>query len=73
MKTTMNTQGKQLAGDDIVDALSELSQAIHALGNNHADTRMGGMEALGKAILEGSNAIASGLRELAEAIRDTRG
>lgn len=54
---------------NVVDGLFALSRAVRRLGNGDASTSMGGMEALGKAMLDSSSMIASALGDLADAIR----
>lgn len=57
----------------IVDAVLSIGRAIDRLGNADAATPMGAIEALGKAIHDGSERIAQSLDGLAEAIRESNG
>jgi len=54
------------------EALFAIARAIHLLGNADASTPMGGMEALGKVLMEGLYEIAGALSEVAEAIRESK-
>ena len=58
--------------EDMVEAVDGLAKAIHSglnqLGNGNAPNPMGGFEALGYAMLEASQNIASAIRELSSAI-----
>lgn len=53
-----------------VDALSQIADALRLLGNADAATRMGALEAHGKAILDAGEMIAAGLHDVADAIRE---
>jgi hypothetical protein len=53
---------------NVVDALAGIKRALRDLGNGDAATSMGGMEALGKAVLDSSQTIASAISELAAAV-----
>lgn len=56
---------------EIVDALRhEIAGALHSLGLKDAATPMGAIELLSLQIKEGSERIAQGLNEIADAIRD---
>lgn len=55
---------------NVVDGLYSVARALHALGNGNAATHMGGMEALGKAVLDSSEQIASAMGGIADAISD---
>lgn len=46
----------------IANSLELIAEAIRRLGNADAATPMGGLEALGKAILEGMEGIANAIR-----------
>lgn len=48
----------------LTDALLELADQVKALGNNGAATPMGGMEALGKSILDAGQNISEAVSEL---------
>lgn len=54
----------------IAEAIDGLSHAIQRLGNADASTHLGGLEALGMAILEASENIQNGLSRVARAISD---
>ena len=51
-------------------AITEVAKAIYRLGNADASTPMGGLEALGKAILDSADRIAVSISNLADAIRE---
>ncbi len=55
---------------NITDAVSDVGRALRLLGNADASTPMGALEAHGKAMLEASENIASGLRGIADAISE---
>ena len=57
--------------ENIVDAVNRLARAIRDLGNAEAATPMGGMEALGKAMLDSAETIASAIGRLADAIENS--
>jgi len=58
---------------DVIAGLGHnLSRAIKWLGNGDASCPMGALEAHGKAIIDAAENIASAIRDLAEAIRETR-
>ena len=54
--------------EELTDAIATLAYQVKMLGNAGASTPMGGMEALGRAILDAASTINGGLVELAEAI-----
>lgn len=59
------------SGDmNLTDAVSDVGRALRLLGNGDASTPMGALEAHGKAMLEASENIASGLHDIADAIRE---
>lgn len=58
--------------ENIIDAVNHLARAVRDLGNGNAATHMGGMEALGKAMLDSAELIASAIGRLADAIEGTR-
>ena len=49
--------------------LGEIAKALNYLGNGNASTSMGAIEGLAKEVMDGSAAIASGLHDIADAIR----
>lgn len=55
---------------NVVDALDHIARALRLLGNADAATPMGALEAHGKAVLEASEKIATGLHDVAAAIRE---
>jgi hypothetical protein len=55
---------------NMVDGLYTVARALQWLGNADASTPMGALEAHGAAMLESSEKIASGLHDIAEAIRE---
>ena len=61
---------------NLVDAITQVGTALKYaakwLGNGDAASPMGAIEAHGKAIIDAGENIAAAIRELAEAIRDTR-
>ncbi len=56
---------------NITDAVSDVGRALRLLGNADASTPMGALEAHGAVMLEASEKIASGLHDIADAIRET--
>jgi hypothetical protein len=56
----------------LVDGLKALARSINNLGNADAATPMGGMEALGKAMQDSADTIASAIGRLADAIENSR-
>lgn len=58
--------------ETIEDGLYAIARAIRLLGNADASTPMGGLEALGQAIIESSNTLAVAMSDLAEAVRETK-
>jgi len=56
---------------ELIEAVKEVSRALRDLGNADAATPMGAIEALGVAVREAGHSIASGLQEVADAIRET--
>lgn len=63
------------AGDsaNLVDGLLSIARALNRLGNADASTPMGGLEALGKAILDSADRIANSIDGLADAISGHQG
>ena len=55
---------------DEENGLFAVALAIQRLGNADAITPMGGLEALGKVVMEGDELIASAISELADAVRN---
>ncbi|MGE5618093.1 MAG: hypothetical protein ACM3US_02415 [Sphingomonadaceae bacterium] len=55
---------------ELREGLQAIAHAIKLLGNADAATPMGGLEALGKVILESNGAIADAISELAEAVNN---
>ena len=54
---------------DVVDRLGhQIMYAAKWLGNGDASTHMGALEAHGKAVLDGCTAVASAIRDLADAV-----
>lgn len=53
---------------NVVDALAGIKRALRDLGNGDAATSMGGMEALGKAVLDSSERISDAITALAMAV-----
>ena len=65
-----------MADDPIEDALNNVADAIHQLGNAHATSpeggTRGGLENLAMELRDGMNGIADTIGELASAIRDAK-
>jgi hypothetical protein len=59
------------AEDSIATGLHAVARALRDLGNGNACTPMGAIEAYSVVVKEGAEAIASAIRELAEAVRDS--
>lgn len=61
---------------NVVDAVyygfEALARSINRLGNADASTPMGGLEALGKCVLDSADRLASSLDNVADAIRESR-
>lgn len=55
--------------DDLTTAVFAIARALRDLGTGDACTPMGGLEALGVAVVEGGGRIADALNNVAEAIR----
>ena len=55
---------------ELQEGLYAIARSIKLLGNADAATPMGGLEALGKVILESNEAIACAISELAEAVNN---
>jgi hypothetical protein len=62
----------ELEQESLRDSLQGVVRALRDLGNGDAATHMGAIEAHGLAVKEGAAEIASAIRELAEAIRESR-
>ncbi len=59
------------SGDaNLTHAVADVAHALRLLGNADASTPMGALEAHGAAMIEASENIASGLRDIADAIRE---
>lgn len=58
--------------DAIVKLGDDIRKGLRLLGNADAATPLGALEAHGKCILDASENIADAIRELAEAIRDSK-
>ena len=71
-----NVSDSNLEPANIVDVIHQLGRdivyAAKWLGNGDAATPMGALEAHGKAVLDGCADVASAIRELAEAVRESR-
>lgn len=73
MKTTSSSVETLKLNRAQCEAIESVASALRDLGNGNAATNMGAIEALGVVIKEGSEAIASGLHAIAEAIRSKEG
>lgn len=62
----------RLDEDDLTTAVFAIARALRDLGNGDACTPMGGLEALGVALVDACGRIADALNNVAEAIRDTK-
>ena len=71
-----NVADANLEPANLVDAIAQVGGALRTaakwLGNGEAATPMGALEAHGKAILDASENIAAAIRDLADAIRESR-
>ncbi len=54
--------------ETIREGLESIAAALHRLGNADAGTPMGGLEALGKVLMDGLTEVASALHQIAEAL-----
>lgn len=59
--------------NNMTEVLDNVASALHSLGLNHAGTRMGAIEVLAKEVHDTGHAIASGLHDIADAIREGHG
>ncbi len=55
---------------NLTHAVADVAHALRLLGNADASTPMGALEAHGAAMIEASENIASGLHDIADAIRE---
>ncbi len=65
-----NVADSNLEAANLVDVIQNVARALHNLGNSDAATRMGAIEAHGKAVYDGAELIAGAINNLAEAIRE---
>lgn len=74
-KTLWSTDASQTYSltDGVMGLAHAVGEGLKRLGLGDANTRMGAIEAHGKAILDASKTIAGAIESLAEAVRRARG
>ena len=56
--------------EELNEVLNSISDAIHRLGSNHADTQMGSLENLALEVRHGSDAIVEAINRLTDVLAE---